>query len=131
MDLDLRSPAALLATWVIDRQDIEHYADDAPPVTDDQPGIEYAGWLRRGEFQRVLPRVVKLRTEPPLRQADEAFQTEVASERDRLLGFYEAGLYAFAGVRERWASHYVASLLKTGATRIIVRLSRNNRRRGE
>jgi hypothetical protein len=65
----------------------------------------------------------------PLRQADEAFQTEAASERDRLLGFYEAGLYAFAGVRERLASHYVASLLKTGTTRIIVRLSRNSRRR--
>jgi spermidine synthase len=28
----------------------------------------------------------------------------VAAERERLLEFYEAGLYALAGERERWAS---------------------------
>ena len=30
-----------------------------------QTRFEYAGWLRRGKFQRVLPKVVGLRTEPP------------------------------------------------------------------
>jgi hypothetical protein len=29
---------------------------------------------------------------------------QVAAEGERLLGFYEAGLYAYAGQRERWAS---------------------------
>ena len=35
---------------------------------------------------------------------DEDFQAEMAAERERLLGFYEAGLYAYNGQRERWAS---------------------------
>ena len=103
-EVGIGSPAALLATWVTDRQGLESYAGDTPPVTDDHPRIEYASWLRRGEFQRVLQKVVALGTEPPLQHTDEAFQTEVAAERERLLEFYEAGLYALAGERERWAS---------------------------
>jgi formylglycine-generating enzyme required for sulfatase activity len=64
----------------------------------------YATWLRRGEFQRVLQEVVALRTEPPLQRADKMLRTEVAAEGERLLGFYEAGLYAYAGERVLWAS---------------------------
>jgi hypothetical protein len=103
-EVGIGSPAALLATWITDRHGLERYSGEAPPVTDDQPRIEYAGWLRRGEFQRVLPEVIALVTEPPLRHADEAFQAEVAGDQERLLGFYEAGLYAYAGDRERWAT---------------------------
>jgi len=83
---------------------LERYSGDALPVTDDQPRIEYAGWLRRGEFQRVLPEVLAMATEPLLLHADKEFRAEVGIERERLLGFYEAGLYAYAGERERWAS---------------------------
>ena len=43
-------------------------------------------------------------TEPLLLHADKEFRAEVGIERERLLGFYEAGLYAYAGERERWAS---------------------------
>ena len=103
-EVGIGSPAALLATWITDRQGLERYAGDVPAVTDDHPRIEYASWPRRGEFQRVLQEVVALRTEPGLRRADDVLQTEVAAERERLLGFYEAGLYAYAGERERWAS---------------------------
>jgi spermidine synthase len=60
--------------------------------------------LPNTQFQRVLPELVALRTEPPLQHADEGFQAEMAAERERLLGFYEAGLYAYNGQRERWAS---------------------------
>jgi spermidine synthase len=103
-EVGIGSPAALLATWMTDRQGLERYAGDSPAVTDDQPRIEYASWLRRGEFQHVLQEMVALQTEPPLRRADEVFRREVAAERERLLGFYAAGLYAYAGERERWAS---------------------------
>jgi hypothetical protein len=103
-EVGISSPAALLATWITDRQGLERYAGDSPPVTDDHPRIEYASWLRRGEFQRVLQKVVALRTEPTLTHADEAFRAEVTAERERLLDFYEAGLYALAGEREHWAS---------------------------
>jgi spermidine synthase len=103
-EIGIGSPAALLATWITDRQGLERYAGDTPPITDDHPWIEYASWLRRGEFQRVLQEVVALRTEPPLQSADDAFRGQVAAEGERLLRFYEAGLYAYAGQRERWAS---------------------------
>jgi spermidine synthase len=39
-EVGIGSPAALLATWVTDRQGLESYAGDAPPVTDDHPRIE-------------------------------------------------------------------------------------------
>ena len=54
-EVGISSPAALMATWVTDRAGLESYAGDARPVTDDQPRIEYADWVRPDEIQRVLP----------------------------------------------------------------------------
>jgi spermidine synthase len=53
-----------------DRAGLERFAGDALPVTDDRPLIEHAAWLRRGEFQRVLPRLLAIATDVPLRSAD-------------------------------------------------------------
>src|SRR5262249_51129547 len=103
-DVGISTPAALLATWVTGRAGLERYAGDALPVTDDRPRIEYAPWLRRGEFQRVLPRVLELRTDPPLVAADDRLRVAVAEEGERLRGFYATGLRAYAGEREQWAS---------------------------
>jgi spermidine synthase len=97
------TPAALLATWVMDRAALERYAGNAPAVTDDQPRIEYASWVRSGEFGRVLPKLYALRTDAPLRNAPAGLVEDVARERDRMLTFYEAGLYAYAGDRESWS----------------------------
>jgi spermidine synthase len=102
-EVGIASPAALLATWVTDRAGLERYADGAPAVTDDRPQIEYATWVRLGEFARVLPRVLALRTDPPLHGADAAFVAAVAKERERLLDFYAAGLHAYNGERGLWA----------------------------
>jgi predicted membrane-bound spermidine synthase len=103
-EVGVSTPAALLATWVMGRAGLERYAGDALPVTDDRPRIEYAGWLRRGEFQRVLPRVLALRTDPPLLGADEKLRAAVGEEGERLLGFYGAGLLAYSGERVQWAA---------------------------
>ncbi|HEX2888441.1 fused MFS/spermidine synthase [Vineibacter terrae] len=103
-EVGVASPAALLATWVTGRSGLERYAGDAPPVTDDQPRIEYAPWVRQQEFARVLPRLLDLRSDPPLRGADEAFVAALAQERERLLAFYGAGLHAYKGERALWAS---------------------------
>jgi spermidine synthase len=102
-EVGIVSPAALLATWVTDRDGLEAYAGDALPVTDDQPRIEYADWVRYDELQRTLPRLIQLRTNPPLRRADDAFVKSVAAERQRLLFFYQATLNGLAGHRALWA----------------------------
>ncbi len=103
-DVGVASPAALLATWVMDRGGLEQYAGDAPAVTDDRPRIEHAHWVRRRELARVLPRLLELGTSPPLRGAENAFVTDLARERERLLAFYGAGLHAYQGERALWAS---------------------------
>jgi len=99
----IASPAALLATWVTDRSGLERYVDGAPPVTDDRPRIEYAGWARPDEITRVLPKLRELRSELPLERADGAFREAVSAERDRLWRFYQAGLYAYGRDLERSA----------------------------
>jgi spermidine synthase len=96
------SAAALVATWVTDRAGLERYAGDALAVTDDRPRIEYGPWVLPGDFSRTLSHVLGVRSEPPLENADEAFRARVADARERLLSFYEAGLYAYAGDREGW-----------------------------
>lgn len=102
-EVGITSAAGLLATWITGRDGLDHYAGEAPPVTDDRPRIEYAAWLRRGEFVRVLPRILALQTDPPLDNANEAFRHDVAQERRRLLDFYAAAIYAYRGQRKLWA----------------------------
>ncbi|MEC5385671.1 fused MFS/spermidine synthase [Uliginosibacterium sp. H3] len=96
------SPAALLATWVTDRAGLVRYAGDAQPVTDDRPRIEYAAWVRPKEIAKVLPKLIALQAPVPLLGADDALRKAIERERDNLLVFYEAGLYAYAGDRNNW-----------------------------
>lgn len=102
-DVGVASPAALLATWVTDRAGLERYAGGARAVTDDQPSIEYAPWVRRNEIVRVLPELVALRSEPPLRGASAELVAAMHRQRDVLFAFYASGLAAYQGEREQWS----------------------------
>ena len=82
-----------------DRVGLERFAGDALPVTDDRPLIEHAAWVRRGEFQRVLPRLLALATDVPLAPAD-PLRPGVEAERRELLAFYRYSLHAMAGERD-------------------------------
>lgn len=102
-DVGIGSAPALLATWVTDRAGLERFAADAPAVTDDQPRIEYAPWVRSGEITRVLPALLDLHTEPPLHNADAGFNERMDTHRQRLMQFYRASLHAYDGDRDAWA----------------------------
>jgi len=105
-EVGVASPAALLATYVTDRAGLERYAQDAPATTDDRPRIEYAAWLREGEFARVLPGVLALGSAAPtVVNADEPFLAALAREQQTLMTFYQAGLDGYAGDRKGWAAN--------------------------
>lgn len=101
-EVGIGSPAALLATWVTDRDGLQRYAGDTPAVTDDQPRIEYAPWVRRDEITRTLPALLALRQAPALLNADENFAARLADQQRRLERFYALGLHAYRGEREAW-----------------------------
>jgi hypothetical protein len=113
-EVGIASPEALLATWVTDRAGLEAYADDALPVTDDQPRIEYADWVRSDELQRTLPRLMELRTNPSLLGAEPSFVRAVSAERQNLLLFYQAALNGAAGHQELWAQDMTRVLAADG-----------------
>jgi hypothetical protein len=98
-EVGVESAEALLATWVTDRAGLERFAGRARPVTDDRPLIEHAAWVRRGELQRVLPRLLSFSTEVPLAWGD-PLREGVAAERRELLAFYRYALRSMAGDRE-------------------------------
>jgi spermidine synthase len=102
-EVGIESPEALLATWVTDRAGLERFAGDAPPVTDDRPLIEHAAWVRRGEFERVLPRLLALATDVPLASSD-PLRPAVEAERRELFDFYRYSLHALAGERDEAAA---------------------------
>ena len=102
-EVGVASPAALMATWVTDRDGLERYADGARPVTDDWPSIEYATWVRRDEFVRVLPTVLALHVVPPLTGASVDLLAEVKAQHEILAQFYESGLAAYRGDRDGWS----------------------------
>ena len=104
-EVGIASPAALLATWITDRAGLEYYAAEAQPVTDNRPGIEYAAWVRSADFPKVLTQLLALRTEPPLRGADNAFLDAMQTERSTLQAFYDAGLAAYRGDRDAWQAN--------------------------
>lgn len=101
-DVGIGSAAALLATWVTDRAGLEHFAANALPVTDDQPRIEYAPWVRAKEISRVLPALLDLHQPPVLLNADAAFNERMRTHRQRLMQFYRASLHAYEGDRDAW-----------------------------
>ncbi|WP_425495863.1 fused MFS/spermidine synthase [Paraburkholderia bonniea] len=109
-EVGITSPQALLATWITDRAGLEYYAAEALPVTDDQPRIEYAPWVRRENFPAVLAHLLALRTAPPLNGADPAFRAALEHERDTLQHFYAAGLAAYRGDRQAWSREISAAL---------------------
>lgn len=102
-EVGIASPAALLATWMGDRDSLERYAGKVSPVTDDRPNIEYATWVRRNELVRVLPELVAVRNEPRVQGASPEFITAMHHQRDLLFTFYAAGLAAYQGDREHWS----------------------------
>jgi spermidine synthase len=110
----ISSPAALLATWVTGRDGLEHYAANASPVTDDHPRIEYASWVHPKEITTTLPKLLALRTDPPLTGADDALRAEIARQRESLLDFYMAGIAAYKGDREQWSEAVQRVLAEDG-----------------
>jgi hypothetical protein len=102
-EVGIESPAALLATWVTGRAGLERFSGDARPVTDDHPRIEHAAWVRRGEIQRVLPRLLDLASDVPLPPAD-PLRAAVEAERQELLTFYRFSLLLMAGERDEAGS---------------------------
>ncbi|PCR96121.1 spermidine synthase [Pseudomonas fluorescens] len=101
-DVGIGSASALLSTWVTDRAGLERFAADAPAVTDDQPRIEYAPWVRSKEITRVLPALLDLYVAPPLVNADAGFAERMQGHRQRLMQFYRASLHAYDGDRDAW-----------------------------
>jgi hypothetical protein len=114
-DVGIDSAATLLATWVTDRQGLERFAGTALPVTDDQPRIEYAPWVRSKEIARVLPALLDLRVPAPLLSADPAFTRTLSSEQQRLMQFYRASLHAYDGDRTAWGRDIQAVLQQDSA----------------
>ena len=94
-EVGVSSPAALLATWVTDRDGLTRYASDTLSTTDDRPRIEYGAWVRPGHFIPTLLALNDLRIAPPLINADAIPEEDTALERDMLLVVYEAGIYSY------------------------------------
>ena len=103
-EVGVLSATELLATYVTGRSGLEGYVGDAPPVTDDRPRIEFASWVRDGEFPRVLQLVSELRSAPPLIGGDPSLEDDVELARLKLWTLYRAGYYVYTGEVDRWES---------------------------
>ncbi|GAB3120536.1 hypothetical protein GCM10027288_46860 [Bordetella tumbae] len=102
-EVGVASSAALLATWVTDREGLVRFVDQMPAVTDDFPAIEYAPWVRQREITRTLPALLALRKDPPIQGADSTLMAEIDNERSKLDVFYRSALSAYQGDRQGWA----------------------------
>jgi spermidine synthase len=110
----ISSPAAILATYVTDRAGLERYVAGAPPVTDNDPRIEYSTWVGPREITRVLPKLLGLRSDPLIANADDGMQSAIKDERQVLYAFYAAGLAAYSGDRELWSKTIEQVLARDG-----------------
>ncbi|MDR3396917.1 MAG: fused MFS/spermidine synthase [Pandoraea sp.] len=113
-EVGIASPGALLSTWVTDRAGLAYYVEDAKPVTDDRPGIEYAPWVGRQAFGPTLKHLLALQNEPPVIGADDALKADFTRSRQALLAFYQASLAALDGDRNAWARQLDTALQLDG-----------------
>jgi spermidine synthase len=121
-EVGIASPAALLATWMMDRAGLEAFAANSPAVTDDFPRIEYATWVRPGELTRTLPDLLTLSTDAPVKDADPALRAALDTERDSLSSFYAAGVAGYRGEKNLWAQA-IGRALRTDAANPYYRWS--------
>jgi predicted membrane-bound spermidine synthase len=98
-EVGIMTPADLLATYVTDQTGLEDYAQDAMPVTDDRPRIEYAHWLRSNELNRILPKLLTYREPPPV-AASAAEKARIEVSYSQLNEFYEILLLLMARDQE-------------------------------
>ncbi len=59
--------------------------------------------------------MLALRTDPTIARGDETLVAAIATERRRLMDFYQTGLDAYAGERERWAENMGKVLNEDGS----------------
>lgn len=109
------SPAALLATWLTDRNGLQAFAGDAQAVTDDWPHIEYAPWVRPDELTRTLPALLALQRPMALQNSSDDFTARVAEHQQRLQQFYRGSLHAYQGERDAWLKDMQAVARGDGA----------------
>ncbi len=117
-DVGITSIEELLATYVTDRSGLEGYVSGAPPVTDDDPRIEYAPWVRPNELTRVLPKLLERAIFPPITGERAAMLApRMEAKRQELYDFYLAGVSAMTGDRATWsqALHDVGPALRENA----------------
>lgn len=98
----IASPAALLATWLTDRDGLSTFAGQTQAVTDDWPRIEYAPWVSPDELTRTLPALLALQHPVPLVGSTDDFNFWVNEHQQRLQQFYRASLHAYVGERDAW-----------------------------
>lgn len=101
-EVGISSIEAMLATWVTDRDGLVAFAGDVLPVTDDDPAIEFAAWVRPDTFPAVLPEIMRTAKEPPVVGMPDEAKSKMSRERQFLYAFYQAGLAAYADNREEW-----------------------------
>ena len=108
-EVGVPSPQALLATYVTDRTGLENYVQNAPPVTDDHPLIEYADWVHPKEILRVLPVVMQHVAPFPLPE-DHPWQADIDRERYNLWRLYKAELSLYENEPNDWYAQIVQVL---------------------
>jgi hypothetical protein len=101
-EVGVDSPQALLATWITDRAGLARYAGNAAAVTDDQPRIEYAPWVRPREITGAAGcwRCARHRR---CRCAAPGFAGAVNDQWLTLQRFYSLSLHAYNGNCQAWA----------------------------
>jgi spermidine synthase len=99
-EVGINSPEALLATYMMDQQGLAVFAGSAPPITDDDPRLEYDRWTSKRVLLDILPQLLAEQTTvdsvPAGRAAGYRF------EQEKLLAFYYAGLASYAGDLDTW-----------------------------
>jgi len=104
-EVGVANPEALLATYVMGRTGLAHFAGSAAPVTDNRPSIEYSPWLRRGEISRILPELLRLAEPAPLVHGNPQLIKSVGRYRDELYTFYSLVLSGLGGGRRNWQAN--------------------------
>lgn len=104
-EVGITSVSALLSTYVTDRRQLLAVSENVPPVTDDNPTIEYSTWTRVNAFERTLPLLMGLASEPPVIGMPANAKELLGTEREGLFSFYQAGLAAYARDVEGWQNH--------------------------
>ena len=99
-EVGIENTAGLLATYMMGTEQLQAFAKDALPVTDNFLRLEYDPWVSKKIILKILPELIA--EQQIFSGLSPGLESKYLLKREKLRAFYYAGLASYSGGKDVW-----------------------------